>query len=85
MYAVDVNRVVVKFEKVNVKVKLSGPTGAVKVVFQVVMVTSIGLEAGACAGTRDTRDTTHAAITSATNAALTVNGLLKTTLGIISA
>ena len=76
---------IVMFVKVNMKVKVIVPCGTTKVQVVAVAVASIGLVAGACAGTRDARDTTHTAITRATNAALTVDCLLKAALGIISA
>jgi len=51
MYEVDVI-VVVTFEKVNVSVKFCGPNVGKVLTYQVVTVTSIGLTAGAFAGTR---------------------------------
>ena len=73
------------FEKVNVKVKICGPTrGETTVlIIQVVTVTCIGLTAGAFPGTRDTRDTTTTTATKATTTALCANDLLKTTLALI--
>ena len=80
-YAVDVSRVVVTFEKVNTKVMVVGCIGGRSVE---VVTTTLGIRftAGDLPGTRDT---TTATITKAATTALTVNDLLKTTLGIISA
>ena len=82
-YAVDVNNVVVMFVKVKVKTKVLYGLNCV-VVRVVVTVTCIGAVAGAF-GTSVTMDTTTATITKAATTALAVDGLLKTTLGIISA
>jgi hypothetical protein len=53
VYVIDVDTTyVVMFAKVNVKVKLYPPAHGMRVVLQVVTITSIGLTAGAFAGTR---------------------------------
>ena len=70
--AVDVNRVVVTFDKVNTKVIVVGCIGGRSV--EVVMVTCIRFTAGASPGTRTTK---VARITQATTTVLTVPGLLK--------
>lgn len=79
MYAVDVNRVVVTFEKVNVRTRVFCWNGVTLTV--VVRVTCIRFTAGAFGGTRDTTATTIKAATTA----VAVNDLLKTTQTIISA
>jgi len=63
-----------------VNVKLYAPPYGIRVVVQVVTVTTIGFSAGAFPGTIDTRDTTITTTTKATTTALCANDLLKTTL-----
>lgn len=80
-YAVDVNRVVVIFVNVKVKVKVIAPNGSVVVAYEVVTVTCITFTAGASEGTRDTTATTIKAATTA----VATNDLLKTAQTMISA
>ena len=77
-YAVDVNRVVVTFVKVNVKTTVFAANGVTVTV--VVTVTCIMPNAGAFSGTRETNDTITVTSTRAVNTALSANDLLKTTL-----